>query len=174
MFNACSVLGFYILGVILHITAIQHRILRSCDINKGRFHSRKNILYLAQIDVPVNLPHIIGRSTHIVLNKAAPFHDSDLGNTITYLYTHHVATYRATISFTTFAPFNDLCIGINGRALLSASCSGLSASTTAALLLGTITVARFLRRLSFRGRRGRTSITDLRTPGWSRGLMVAL
>ena len=96
--------------VVLHITAIQNCILRSSDIDESRFHTRQDILHFADINVSVNLRHVIGWPADIVLNQTAAFHHRYLGEVVTNLNSHEVTTDRSAVTFATFAAFNNGCI----------------------------------------------------------------
>ena len=99
-----------VFSVVLHITAIQNCILRSSDIYESRFHTRQDILNFADINVAVNLRHVIGWTADIVLNQTAAFHHRYLGEVVTNLNSHEVTTDRSAVTFATFAAFNNGCI----------------------------------------------------------------
>ena len=100
-----------VLGVILHITAIENRVFLRTNVNKSRFHTRQDILHFSDINISVNLRFIVCGTTHVMLNQAAPLHDRHLGNVGTHLHGHKVTPDRTPIAFTTSAALNDISIG---------------------------------------------------------------
>ena len=44
-----------VLRVVLHVAAVEHRVLRRGDVDEGRFHARQHVLHAADVDVAVDL-----------------------------------------------------------------------------------------------------------------------
>ena len=110
MLDASSVFGFNIITIELHVTAIQHGILRRRDVDKRRLHTWENVLYLTDVNVAVNLANIVCWTTDVMLNQASAFHDRCLSNPVTHLNTHEVTPNRPTIALTTTATFDDFSV----------------------------------------------------------------
>jgi hypothetical protein len=101
---------FNIFGIELQIAAIQHGVLGCRDIYESGFHTRKNVLYLAEINVAVNLSDVVGRTRHVVLNEIAAFKHRNLRRFGTHADRHHVAADRPSVSLTTLALFESLIV----------------------------------------------------------------
>ena len=44
-----------VLRVVLHVAAVEHRVLRRGDVDEGRLHARQHVLHPADVDVAVDL-----------------------------------------------------------------------------------------------------------------------
>ena len=100
-----------VFGVVLHVAAIEHCVFGRADINESRFHSGQYVLHLTDINVAVDLRHIVCGTTDVVLNQTATFHHRNLGEIVTNLHSHEVTTNWSTIALATFATFNYSSIG---------------------------------------------------------------
>ena len=83
----------------------------------------------------MDLTDVVSWTADVMLDQAAAFHDCHLGDSITNLHTHEVATNWSTIALTTFTALNDLGINlcrITNRAIAR---TGTATPTTTALLL---------------------------------------
>src|SRR5581483_10697664 len=67
-----------VFGVVLHVAAVQHRVLRRADVDEGRLHARQHVLHLAEVDVAVDLADVVGRTGHVVLEQGPSFEHGDL------------------------------------------------------------------------------------------------
>ena len=44
-----------VLGVVLHVAPVEHRVLRGADVDEGGLHAGQHVLHLAEVDVAVDL-----------------------------------------------------------------------------------------------------------------------
>ena len=51
-----------VLGVVLHVAAVEHRVLRRADVDERRLHARQHVLHPAEVDVAVDLVDVVGRA----------------------------------------------------------------------------------------------------------------
>jgi hypothetical protein len=96
---------FDVLRVVLHVTAVQHGVLRCCDVDEGRLHARQDVLDAPDVDVSVDLADVVGRPAHVVLDEAASLEHGDLRHARTDLHRHEVPTDRLAVAFAAAALF---------------------------------------------------------------------
>ncbi len=87
-----------VLGVVLHVAAVQHRVLRRRDVDERRFHARQHVLDPTDVDVAVDLADVVGRAAHVVLDEIAPLEHGDLGQPRSHLDRHEVAPDRLAVA----------------------------------------------------------------------------
>ena len=68
-----------VLGVVLHVAAVEHRVLRRADVDERRLHAGQHVLHLAEVDVAVDLADVVGRTAHVVLDQVAALEHGHLG-----------------------------------------------------------------------------------------------
>ena len=110
MLNTSVVLRLDIFIFELNIAAVQHSVLWGGNVNESGFHTGKNVLDTTQINISVNLTHVIGRTADVVLNQAAAFHDGHLSDAISDLNTHLITADRATIALAALTALDDFGI----------------------------------------------------------------
>ena len=68
-----------VLGVVLHVAAVQHGVLRRADVDERGLHARQHVLHLAEVDVAVDLADVVGRPADVVLDEVATLEHGHLG-----------------------------------------------------------------------------------------------
>ena len=51
-----------VLGVVLHVAAVEHSVLGRGDVDERRLHARQHVLHPAEVDVAVDLADVVGRA----------------------------------------------------------------------------------------------------------------
>ncbi len=88
-----------LVSVVVEVSPVQHGVLRSADIDKGRFHTGQHVLHTAQVDVAVDLCGVVGGARNVMLDQGAAFEDGDLGCGRAYVDRHEVAPERPVAAF---------------------------------------------------------------------------
>ncbi len=101
-----------VLGVVLHVAAVEHGVLRRGDVDEGRLHAGQHVLHPADVDVAVDLADVVGRAAHVVLDQVPTLEDGDLGHARAHLHGHEVATDRLAVAFAAATRFEHR--GIHG------------------------------------------------------------
>ena len=129
-----------VLGVVLHVAAVQHRVLRRADVDERGLHAGQHVLHLAEVDVAVDLADVVGRAADVVLDQGAALEHGHLRERRAHLHAHEVAADRAAVALAALAAVENV-----GVELLRKCCCGdgdagraLALATAAALLLGGI------------------------------------
>ncbi len=71
LLSLLTVAGLYIFAVVSDVSAVQHGIFGRSNVNERCFHSRKHILYLAQINISMNFTDVIGRVTDVMFDQGS-------------------------------------------------------------------------------------------------------
>ena len=100
-----------VLGVVLHVTAVEDRVLRGRDVDKGRFHAGQDVLHAADVDVAVDLADVVGWPADVVLDQVATLEHGNLRHVLAHLDAHEVAPDRPTVAL---APSAQLGLGRGG------------------------------------------------------------
>ena len=87
-----------VLGVVLDVAAVEHRVLGGADVDERRLHARQHVLDLAQVDVAVDLGDVVGRAGHVVLDEVAALEHGDLGGLGPHADRHEVAADRPALA----------------------------------------------------------------------------
>ena len=87
-----------VLGLVLHVAAVEHRVLRRGDVDEGGLHAGQHVLHPADVDVAVDLGHVVGRPGHVVLDEAAALEHGDLGGGGAHRHGHQVAADRTALA----------------------------------------------------------------------------
>ena len=77
--RGCVALLLDVLGVVLHVAAVEHGVLRRADVDERRLHAGQHVLDPAEVDVAVDLGDVVGRARHVVLDEGAALEHGDLG-----------------------------------------------------------------------------------------------
>ncbi len=88
-----------VLGVVLHVAAVEHGVLRRGDVDERGFHAWQDVLDATHVDVAVDLADVVGRATHVVLDQVATLEHTDLRHTRANLHGHEVAPDRLAVAF---------------------------------------------------------------------------
>src|SRR5690606_12013917 len=110
-----------VLGVVLHVAPVQHRVLRRRDVDERGLHAREHVLHPAEIDVAVDLGDVVGRARHVVLDEVAALEHGDLRHARTDLDAHEVAADRPAVALPALALLHQLLLGGRGLLLLAAT-----------------------------------------------------
>jgi len=94
-------------------------------------------LYLAQVDVSVNLRGVVGGATDVVLGKAAAFKQRNLRQVIAYVHAHEISAEWAAIALLALAACNEFGLGIH----VITSTSGVATIVVATLAASFAAVA---------------------------------
>ncbi len=114
MFDAgLGALLYHVFFVELHVTAIENGILWSRNIHECGFHSRQHILYLAQVDVAVDLRGVVGWTTDVMLGETATLEQRYLREIVANMNTHEIAPERTPVSFLALAPRDEISLGVH-------------------------------------------------------------
>src|SRR5690606_35723906 len=90
-----------VLGVVLHVAAVQHGVLRRGDVDERGLHAGQHVLDSADVDVAVDLGDVVGRARDVVLDQVAAFEHGDLRHPVADLYAHQVAADRLAVALLT-------------------------------------------------------------------------
>ena len=102
-----------VFGVVLHVAAIQHRVLRRADVDERGLHAWQHVLYLAEVDVAVDLADVVGRAADVVLDQVAAFQHSHLGQDGAHLDAHQVAADGPPVALSATATFDRVGIEVD-------------------------------------------------------------
>ena len=69
-----------VLGVVLHVAAVEHGVLRRGDVDERRLHAGQHVLDPPDVDVAVDLADVVGGPRHVVLDEVAALQHGDLGH----------------------------------------------------------------------------------------------
>ncbi len=98
-----------VLGVVLHVTAVEHRVLGCADVDERRLHAGQDVLHLAEVHVAVDLRHVVGGSRHVVLDQIAAFEHGHLRGPLPHADDHQIAADRTTLAVAA-APLLELLV----------------------------------------------------------------
>ena len=87
-----------VLGVVLHVAAVEHGVLRRGDVDERCLHAGQHVLHPAEVDVAVDLADVVGRAADVVLDQVAALQHGDLGQVGADLDAHEVAADRAAVA----------------------------------------------------------------------------
>ena len=87
-----------VLGVVLHVAAVQHGVLRRGDVDERRLHAGQHVLHPADVDVAVDLADVVGRPADVVLDQVAALEHGHLRHVLADLDAHEVAADRPTVA----------------------------------------------------------------------------
>ena len=97
--DACPVAALLdVLGVVLHVAAVEHGVLRRGDVDERRLHAGQHVLHPADVDVPVDLADVVGGAADVVLDQVAALEHGDLGHVLADLDAHQVAPDRPPVA----------------------------------------------------------------------------
>ena len=103
-----------VLGVVLDVAAIEHRVLGCGDVDERRLHAGQHVLHTTDVDVAVDLADVVGGSRDVVLDQVAALEHGHLRHVVAHLHAHQVATGRAAVALAT-ATLLDEVIGHDAR-----------------------------------------------------------
>ena len=83
-----------VLGVVVDVAAVQHGVLGGADVDERRLHARQHVLHPAQVDVAVDLRHVVGGVRHVVLDQRPALEHGDLRGPGRDVDAHRVAADR--------------------------------------------------------------------------------
>src|SRR5690606_13868369 len=87
-----------VVGVVLDVAPVEHRVLRRADVDERRLHARQHVLDLAEVDVAVDLGLVVARARDVVLDEVAALEHRDLGGVRALRHRHEVAADRAALA----------------------------------------------------------------------------
>ena len=125
-----------VLGVVLHVAAVQHGVLGRTDVDEGRLHAGQHVLHLAHVDVAVDLADVVGRPADVVLDQGAAFQHGDLRERGAYLHAHQIATHGAPIALAAAPTIEHVGVEL-GQWLHAASTRAAPGGTRSAALSAT-------------------------------------
>ena len=102
-----------VLGVVLDVAAVEHRVLGGPDVDEGRLHAREHVLDPPDVDVAVDLGHVVRGPADVVLDEVAALEHGDLDQLRADVDAHQVATDRAAVALT--APAALQHVGVEGH-----------------------------------------------------------
>ncbi len=141
-----------VLLVVLDVAAVEHGVLRRADVDEGRLHAREDVLDPAEVDVAVDLGHVVRRPADVVLDQVPSLEDRDLHQLGSHVDAHQVATDRPTVALPAPSPLQHLGVERDrtGRVAL-----GLRAGRATGLAAPLLAVARWVstQRIGVVGRR---------------------
>ena len=100
-----------VLGVVLHVAAVQHGVLGRGDVDERRLHARQHVLHPADVDVAVDLADVVGRAADVVLDQVAALEHSDLGHVRADLHAHQVPADGAAVALAAAPLLEDVEFG---------------------------------------------------------------
>ena len=136
-------LHFDVLGVVLHVAAVQHRVLRRGDVDERGLHAGQHVLDTADVDVAVDLCDVVGGPADVVLDQAAPLEDRDLGHARTRLHAHEVTPDRLAVAFPTASLLEPRLVHDGGLAAVPPATATAATPLLSAILIGSRGVATF-------------------------------
>ena len=80
-----------VLGVVVDVAAVEHGVLGGADVDERGLHAGQHVLHPAQVDVAVDLRHVVGGPRHVVLDQRAALEHGDLGGLVADVHAHRVA-----------------------------------------------------------------------------------
>ena len=80
-----------VLGVVLDVTPVEHRVLGRADVDERRLHAGQDVLDPTEVDVAVDLADVVGRAGHLVLDQGPALQHGDLGHAVGDADRHRVA-----------------------------------------------------------------------------------
>ena len=92
-----------VLGVVLHVAAVEHGVLRRCDVDERRLHARQHVLDATDVDVAVDLADVVGGPADVVLDQVAALEHGHLRHARAHLHRHEVAADRLAVALATAA-----------------------------------------------------------------------
>jgi len=132
----------HVFFVELHVAAIQHRVLRGRDVDERSLHARQDVLHFAEIDVAVNLRHVVGGATDVVLDQAATFEHRHLSQVVAHVHAHEIAAEWSTVALFAAPAGDEFGVDFFGGALgLTATTLRASAAALATALAAAVPVA---------------------------------
>ncbi len=87
-----------VLGVVLDVAAVQHRVLGRGDVDERGLHAGQHVLDAPDVDVAVDEADVVGRTAHVVLDQVAALEHADLGHARSYLHAHEEAPDRLAVA----------------------------------------------------------------------------
>ena len=126
-----------VLGVVLHVTAVEHGVLRRGDVDEGRLHPGQHVLDTTEVDVAVDLADVVSGPRDIVLDQIAALEHADLGHPAADLDTHEVAPDRLAVALPALALFDQFQLG-RARLGLAPPATTLLALSVASVALGVV------------------------------------
>ena len=97
-----------VLGVVLHVAAVEHGVLRRGDVDERRLHAGQHVLHPADVDVAVDLADVVGRPADVVLDQVAALEHGDLGHVRAHLDAHEVAPDRPAVALAAAALLDEV------------------------------------------------------------------
>ena len=133
-----------VFGVVLHVAAVQHRVLGRGDVDEGRLHTGEHVLDLAHVDVAVDLGDVVGWPAHVVLDETATLEHGHLSEVWAHLNAHEVTPDGATVALSSATAFLNVDIGSRTAPLAPRPFAAPSATASATpLLLGPLASSRW-------------------------------
>src|ERR687898_180282 len=105
--------GLDVLRVVVDVAAVEHGVLGRADVDERGLHARQHVLHTAQVDVAVDLRHVVGRVRHVVLDQRAALEHGDLRRPRGHVHAHHVATDRPALALTPPPPVERLLVELD-------------------------------------------------------------
>ena len=113
-----------VLGVVLDVAAVQHRVLGRGDVDERGFHAGQHVLDAPDVDVAVDEADVVGRTTHVVLDQVAALEHADLSHARSYLHAHEEATDRLAVALAPTPLLDQVRIGVE-RVVLGSRAAAL-------------------------------------------------
>jgi hypothetical protein len=99
-----------VLGVVLDVAPVEHRVLGRADVDERRLHARQHVLDTAEVDVAVDLGDVVGRVGHVVLDQRPALEHRDLGHPLGDVDAHRVAADRPALALAAAAALQRLVV----------------------------------------------------------------
>ena len=102
-----------VVGVVLDVAPVEHRVLGGADVDERRLHARQHVLDLAQVDVAVDVDVVVGRAGHVVLDERPSLEHGDLGGVGADVHAHEVAADGPALALPAPAPLEGLLVELD-------------------------------------------------------------
>ena len=103
-----------VLGVVLDVTPVEHRVLGRGDVDERRLHAGQDVLDPTDVDVPVDLADVVGRVRHLVLDQGPALQHGDLGHAVGDTDRHRVAADGPALAPAPAASLHRLLVELDG------------------------------------------------------------
>ena len=116
IFEVLALLALDVLGVVVDVAAVEHRVLRRADVDERRLHARQDVLDLAEVDVPVDLRDVVGRAGHVVLEERTALEHGDLRGLGVDVHAHQVAADGPALALAAPPGLEDVVVEVDAAA----------------------------------------------------------